>query len=264
MPAREHDEDLRLVETGALEVEGRLLDASNATLFCSIEANGRRANAVYKPIAGERPLWDFPDGTLAGREVATYLISRAAELGTVPPTVMRDGPAGPGMVQLWIEVAGEELVDVRLPGDVPSGWYKVLYAHDRFGAPVVLAHADRPELRELALLDMVVNNTDRKGGHVLHGVDGFIYGVDHGICLHRDPKIRTVLWGWAGEPLSSAEIEKLGKLRADVDGQLGEELTEHLTNEEIAALAGRTDDLLAAGVFPSPIEHVRSIPWPLF
>lgn len=264
LDADRQDDELHLVTNGELEVEGRLLDASNATLYCSIEADGVQANAVYKPISGERPLWDFPHGTLAGREVATYLIARASDLGTVPPTVFRDGPAGPGMVQLWIDVVDPELVDVCRPEDVPQGWHKVLYAHDRFGAPVVLAHSDRADVRELALLDVVVNNTDRKGGHVLHGTDGRAYGVDHGICLHSDPKLRTVLWGWAGEPLGEECSEKLRKLCAEVDGQLGEVLAAHLTAGEIRAVADRADRLLQAGVFPAPVEQVRSIPWPLF
>ncbi|MGH3449916.1 MAG: SCO1664 family protein [Haloechinothrix sp.] len=253
-----------MVTHGRLEIEGRLLEASNATLYCGIEFEGATAHAVYKPVAGERPLWDFRDGTLAGREVATYLISRAADLGTVPPTVLREGPLGVGMVQLWVEVSGDELVDVMRPQDVPGDWLRVLAAHDRFGEPAILAHADRADVRDLAVLDAVVNNTDRKGGHVLHGVDGRAYGVDHGICLHPDPKLRTVLWGWAGQALPSDSVERLRKLRADVDGQLGEKLGAHLTAAEVRALGDRISALLADGVFPEPDEHVRSIPWPLF
>ena len=128
----------------------------------------------------------------------------------------------------------------------------------------MLAHADRPDVAELAVLDVVVNNTDRKGGHVLHGPDDRAYGVDHGICLHQEPKLRTVLWGWAGEPLPESAKEKLTKLRSAVDGELGELLAEHITVAEVRALAARTDKLLAAGVFPTPTEQVRAIPWPLF
>ncbi|MGH3470320.1 MAG: SCO1664 family protein, partial [Thermocrispum sp.] len=151
--------DLELITHGRLEVSGRLVDASNATLYCTIELDGRAGHAVYKPIAGERPLWDFPHGTLAGREVATYAVAEATGLGLVPPTVLRDGPFGPGMVQLWIEAPAGELVDIRRPADVPEGWCHVLVARDRAGGPVVLAHADRPDVAELAVLDIVVNNT---------------------------------------------------------------------------------------------------------
>ncbi|PXY22513.1 SCO1664 family protein [Prauserella muralis] len=268
MPARHLDPAdpaaKELVARGRLDVEGRLVDASNVTLFCSVELDGLSANAVYKPVRGERPLWDFPDGTLAGREVATYLIAEAAELASVPPTVLRDGPFGEGMVQLWVETAEDDLVDVCAPEELPEGWRVVLHAHDRLGEPAVLAHADSPGVRELAVLDVVVNNTDRKGGHVLHGADGRVYGVDHGICLHTDPKLRTVLWGWAGEPLPGEAIDKLRKLRWAVDHDLGEALAELLTPAEVRAVAARADALLADGVFPAPAEDWRAIPWPLF
>src|SRR4051812_23545448 len=185
------------------------MPASNATFFGEIDG----VDVVYKPVSGERPLWDFPDGTLAGREVATAIISEAAGIGAIPPTVLRDGPFGPGMVQLWIETTEDDLVEVRAPDDLPDGWRVVLHAHDRLGEPAVLAHADHPGLRDLAVLDIVVNNTDRKGGHLLPGLDGRVYGVDHGICLHTDPKLRTVLWGWIGEPVPPDTVEKLRKLR---------------------------------------------------
>ncbi|TKG72318.1 SCO1664 family protein [Prauserella endophytica] len=253
-----------LVARGRIDVEGRLVDASNVTLFCNIELDGVSANAVYKPVNGERPLWDFPDGTLAGREVATYLVAEAAELGSVPPTVLRDGPFGEGMVQLWIETTDEELVDVCAPEDLPEGWRVVLHAHDRLGEPAVLAHADHQGLRDLAVLDIVVNNTDRKGGHVLAGGDGRIYGVDHGICLHTDPKLRTVLWGWVGDPLPGESVDKLQKLRWALDHELGETLAAHLTRAEIRAVARRADQLLAEPVFPAPGDDWRAIPWPLF
>ncbi|PRX44979.1 putative repeat protein (TIGR03843 family) [Prauserella shujinwangii] len=253
-----------LIRHGRLDVEGRLVDASNVTLFCAVELDGLSANAVYKPVSGERPLWDFPDGTLADREVATYLIAEAAGLANVPPTALREGPFGAGMVQLWVETAEEELVDVRSPDDVPEGWRVVLHAHDRVGEPAVLVHADRPGVRDLAVLDIVVNNTDRKGGHVLSGADGRVYGVDHGICLHAEPKLRTVLWGWIDEPLPGETSDRLRRLRSAVDHDLGKALTEHLTRREVRALAERIDRLLAEGRFPAPGDEWRAIPWPLF
>lgn len=253
-----------LVAHGRMRVEGRLVDASNVTLLCAVELDGVTAKAVYKPVSGERPLWDFPDGTLAGREVATYLVAEAAELAHVPPTVLRDGPFGEGMVQLWVETDDEDLVDVCAPEDAPEGWRVVLHAHDRLGEPAVLVHSSLDGVRDLAVLDVVVNNTDRKGGHVLSGVDGRVYGVDHGICLHTDPKLRTVLWGWLGERLPDETVDKLRKLRWSVDHELGEALVPHLTRAEVAALAGRIDGLLAEGVFPAPGEQWRAIPWPLF
>lgn len=254
----------QLIERGRLEVEGRLVDASNVTLFCSVELDGVRANAVYKPVSGERPLWDFPDGTLAGREVATYLLSAASGIGSIPPTVLRAGPLGTGMAQLWVETSEEELIAVRPPAEVPEGWRIVLHAHDRLGEPAVLAHADHPGIRDLAVLDIIANNTDRKGGHVLCGADGRVYGVDHGICLHTEPKLRTVLWGWIGDPLPRDVVDKLRALPEKIAGPLGEELSPHLTRPEIAAIAGRAERLLAAGVFPEPGDDWRAVPWPLF
>jgi len=260
---------LELLCDGRIEVKGRLVEASNATLFVTVEANGLSADAVYKPIRGERPLWDFPDGTLAGREVASYLVCRAAGWELVPPTVLRPGPFGPGMVQLWVEVDGErDLVDVVGPQDVPDGWRRVLRARDRFGDPAVLIHADRAELRRLAALDVIINNADRKGGHVLAGVDGAVYGVDHGICLHYEDKLRTVLWGWHDEPLPPDVVDGierlLGQLRVRSGEGLAAELAPHLTRKERQALLERAERLLAVGRFPSPSGDWPAIPWPAF
>ncbi|SMC83253.1 SCO1664 family protein [Lentzea albidocapillata] len=256
---------LRLLEHGRIEVEGRLVDASNATLFCKISLDGVDAQCVYKPVRGERPLWDFPDGTLAGREVATYLISAASGIGVVPPTVLRAGPFGSGMVQLWVETREEdELVDIIGVDDVKPGWIPVFHAHDRFGDPAVLVHADHPRVAEMSAFDVVVNNADRKGGHVLHALDGAVYGVDHGICLHTEPKLRTVLWGWAREPLPDHVVEALRRLRSELDATLGESLHEHLTRAEVRAVGERVDKLLAAGVFPEPSGDWPAIPWPAF
>ena len=259
------DGALDLLEHGRIEVEGRLVDASNATLFCRIGLDGVTAQCVYKPVRGERPLWDFPDGTLAGREVATFLVSEASGLGLVPPTVLRPGPFGPGMVQLWVETReDDDLVDIVAEEQVRPGWRGVLRAHDRFGEPAVLVHADHPRMALMAAFDAVVNNADRKGGHVLHAVDGGVYGVDHGICLHAEDKLRTVLWGWLGEPLPPEAVEALRRVRSGLDGGLGEDLHEHLTRAEVRALAERVDKLLAAGVYPEPSGEWPAIPWPAF
>ncbi|WP_438672246.1 SCO1664 family protein [Solihabitans fulvus] len=254
-----------LLTRGRIEVQGRMVDASNATLFCGISLDGVEAQCVYKPVRGERPLWDFPDGTLAGREVASYLISEASGLHVVPPTILRPGPFGPGMVQLWVEThEGEDLVDVVPEAELREGWRAVLHAHDRFGSPAVLAHANHPGLALMAAFDVVVNNADRKGGHVLHTPDGAVYGVDHGICLHTENKLRTVLWGWLGEPLPEPAVEALHRIRAGLDGALGEALSEHLTRAEVRALTERVEKLSAEGVFPEPSDEWPAIPWPAF
>jgi uncharacterized repeat protein (TIGR03843 family) len=260
---------LKFLTEGRIEVKGRLVDASNATLFCEITADGVTAECVYKPVSGERPLWDFPDGTLAGREVATFLISQASGLDVVPPTVLRPGPFGPGMVQLWVDTKeGGDLVDVVSPDEVPQGWRVVLHAHDRFGDPAVLAHSNHPKVRLMAAFDVIVNNADRKGGHVLHGTDDGVYGVDHGICLHSENKLRTVLWGFLGQPLPNEARHALRRLRvaldAERDGELADQLNEHITRREVRALSRRVDDLLARPVFPQPVSDHRAIPWPAF
>jgi uncharacterized repeat protein (TIGR03843 family) len=256
---------LEFLSRGRLEVEGRLVDASNATLFCSISVDGVDAECVYKPVSGERPLWDFPDGTLAGREVGTFLVSEASGLHVVPPTVLRPGPFGPGMVQLWVSTKeGDDLVDVVSPEELNTDWRVVLHAHDRFGDPAVLAHADAPGIRLMAALDVVVNNADRKGGHVLHAPDGNVYGVDHGICLHTENKLRTVLWGFVGERLPEEAIAGLERLRGELHGGLADDLNEHITRREVRAIIARTHALLADPVFPEPSGEWRAVPWPAF
>jgi uncharacterized repeat protein (TIGR03843 family) len=235
---------LELLERGTLEVEGRLVDASNATLFCTIKRDGARATCVYKPIAGERPLWDFPSGTLAGREVAAYLVSRAAGWNIVPPTVMRDGPFGPGMCQLWIDVDGQ--VD--------------LIALSR--------REDHPGLREMAVFDAVINNADRKIGHLLPVADGHLYGCDHGVTFSEDYKLRTVLWQWRGKVLPRHSVEVLRHLSDGLSdgalkgGWLARELGKHLTPGEVEATRVRVNTLLKHRVHPFPPDDWPAVPWP--
>jgi uncharacterized repeat protein (TIGR03843 family) len=230
---------LALLAGGELTVHGRLVDASNATLYCAVSAAAATATCVYKPVAGERPLWDFPDGTLAGREVAAYLVSEAGGWGVVPPTVLRDGPFGPGMCQLWIDV--DESVDV-----------------------IGLVRCDDPVLRPMALFDAVVNNADRKGGHLLPLSAQRIYGVDHGLCFHEQDKLRTVLWGWRGSRLSAAERDQLDQLALALAGSLGASLAEHLTRREVTTLRQRVSRLLRTGRMPNPTREWPSVPWPPF
>jgi uncharacterized repeat protein (TIGR03843 family) len=258
------EDALALLRHGDLELEGRLVDASNATLRAVITADGVTARCVYKPVHGERPLWDFPDGTLADREVAAYRLSTGAGFDVVPPTVLRDGPIGPGMCQLWID---EERQDQPLLGfvptrQVPTDWRRIAAARDDRGRPYALAHADDPRLARMAIFDAVINNADRKGGHVIATVDGRVYGVDHGVSFHTEDKLRTILWGWVDEPLPAEGVELLEKLRAELNGRLGVALGAHLTEMEAGALAMRVDRLLATRCFPQPSEDWPSIPWP--
>jgi uncharacterized repeat protein (TIGR03843 family) len=256
---------VELLERGKLEIEGRLLTASNATFVGQVDLDGTTAACVYKPVRGERPLWDFPDGTLANRERAAYLVSVATGVTQVPPTVLRDGPFGPGMCQLWIDEDPEqEMVDVVPSGDVEDGWLHVLDAEDQHRHPVSLVHRDHPDLQLMVVLDAVVNNADRKGGHVLVDDEGRMYGVDHGVCFHREEKLRTVLWGWAGERLTEPCREVLRRLQTALQGDLGDDLGELLSRDELAMVTRRAERLLRTGRFPSPSAGWPAIPWPAF
>lgn len=232
------DEAIELLRAGEISIEGRLVDASNATFYCALEYEGQSAACVYKPIAGERPLWDFPNGTLAEREVAAYEVSVAMGWPIVPPTVLRDGPAGPGMVQLWVDA--DESVDIS-----------------RF-----MRRRDVERLRQIAVLDAVINNADRKGGHLLPTPNGHVYGVDHGVSFNVDDKLRTVLWQWAGARLPGEACEVLAELRAELDGALGERLGELLTRHEVARTRSRVAALLRTGRHPEPNGDWPPVPWP--
>ncbi|MBN0039813.1 SCO1664 family protein [Cellulosimicrobium cellulans] len=264
------------LDTAPLEVVGRIRAASNATFLARVGA----VSVVYKPVAGEKPLWDFPDGTLAGREVAAYLVSEALGWGVVPRTWLRDGPLGPGMVQLWQDVdAAQSPVDVVLTSEVPrDGVRTVLEGVDEDDRPVSVVHEDSPWLRRMAVFDAVVNNADRKGGHVLPLPDGRRLGVDHGVTFHVEPKLRTVLWGWLGETLNDDELAGVERVRAGLgarvatgtgtasgtDGELGHRLRGLLAPDEVAALAERCDRLLRTARFPAPEGDMPAVPWPLF
>jgi uncharacterized repeat protein (TIGR03843 family) len=233
------DDALRLLRDGELSVEGRLYDASNATLYCTVTLDGVTVPCVHKPIVGERPLWDFPDGTLAHREVAAYAVSVATGWDIVPPTVLRDGPFGPGMCQLWIDI--DERVDLAS-----------------------LARSDHPQLRRMAVFDAVINNADRKGGHLLPAPDGHLYGVDHGVCFSVDDKLRTLLWRWRGKRLTDEAIDVLSLLRARLEGELGDVLRELLYDDEVRATIDRVDRLLATARHPMPSGDWPPVPWPPF
>ncbi|MFC8997516.1 SCO1664 family protein [Streptomyces rochei] len=254
-----------LLALGELTVRGRIRDASNAALYCTVTHQGREVACVYKPVAGERPLWDFPDGTLAQREVAAYEVSEATGWGLVPPTVLREGPYGEGMVQLWIEAVPETellaLVDTEEPG---PGWKAVALAEVGEGRTALLVHADDERLRRLAVLDAVINNADRKGGHLLPAAGERLYGIDHGVTFHAEDKLRTLLWGWAGEPLTGEALAVLDGLREALKdgGTLATRLGALITPAELDATRARVASLIESGKHPEPGGEWPAIPWP--
>jgi uncharacterized repeat protein (TIGR03843 family) len=237
---------LEILREGELQLVGRLVGSTNHAMLgrvtrdCPEPEPPQSIEAVYKPTAGERPLDDFPDGTLARREVAAFLVSEVTGWHIVPPTVLRDGPFGEGAVQLWIDV--DPAVDV-----------------------VEMVIADDPRLRRIAVLDTALNNTDRKGGHLLPVAGGsHVYGVDHGVCFSTVSKLRTVLWGWRGTPFEPEELDGLARIADALRGDLARDLAPLLSRTEIAATRRRVDSLVAAGRFPYPRPDWPAIPWPPF
>ncbi|MCM2390352.1 SCO1664 family protein [Streptomyces albipurpureus] len=256
---------LDLLAQGELTIRGQVREASNAVLFGSVSHAGEEASCVYKPVAGERPLWDFPDGNLAQREVAAYEVSEALGWSLIPPTVLRDGPYGQGMVQLWIEADTSASLLGLVEGEEPGeGWKAVGFAEVGQGRTALLVHADDIRLRRLAVLDAVINNGDRKGGHLLPVADGALYAIDHGVTFHVDDKLRTLLWGWAGEPLSGEAVTALGALSAalTVGEPLDTRLAQLLTPAEVTAVRARVSALRDTGRHPVPSGEWPAIPWP--
>ncbi|MET9034176.1 SCO1664 family protein [Streptomyces mirabilis] len=257
-----------LLALGELKVRGRIREASNAVLYCSVSYEGRDAFCVYKPIAGERPLWDFPDGTLAQREVAAYEVSEATGWGLVPTTVLRDGPYGEGMCQLWVEALpeadGDGLLALVEAEEPAAGWKAIGFAEVGEGETALLVHADDVRLRRLAVLDAVINNADRKGGHLLPTGEGRLYGIDHGVTFNAENKLRTLLWGWAGESLTPEAVEVLTSLRDGLapGAPLATRLAELITTTEIDATRARVEAMLASGKHPEPSGEWPAIPWP--
>lgn len=251
---------------GDLIVLGRLAGSSNATLLSTVtSSNGLEIKCVYKPVHGERPLWDFPEGSLAGREVAAYELSDFLGWEVIPTTVWRDeGPYGEGSVQLWVEESQDAgVVDLVATTDQPEGWLHVLTGENEAGESVSVIHQHRADLQQIAVLDALMNNADRKAGHVLVGDGDRLWGIDHGLTFHDEPKLRTVLWGWAGERIPRALVKDMERLQENWPS-VERILEEYLAVHEILAFRERLDELLAIERFPIPSTQWPAIPWPLF
>ena len=240
MVKNSQDHHLQVLHAGRIQVAGQFMWGSNYTFLVKVETQEKALQAVYKPLRGERPLWDFPPGSLAAREVAAYLTSTALGWDLVPPTVLRDdGPAGPGSLQLYLNVD-------------PERHY------------FTFSDEERQRLRPVVAFDVLINNADRKGGHILLGSDDHLWLIDHGVCFHRDYKLRTVAWDFVGEPIPEAITNDLKTFhhRLVMDADLQADYAALLSQAEIEAIAMRAEQLITDGHFPEP-DGVRPYPWPL-
>ena len=239
-----------------LKIIGQMVNASNSTLVVEDEVN----RYIYKPESGERPLWDFPDGTLHKRERAAFVMSEILGWNLVPKTQLSEGPYGVGSLQNWLE-AQVTVVDIFPPGEVPDKWLTVITGLDENGHEVTLAHANEPRLKQIAVFDALINNADRKAGHILTDEEGNLFGIDHGLTFHDEDKLRTVLWGWINEPIPEKLLSDLAAAASQIPTS---ELTQLLSEAEISALLTRLENLLTTKKMPIPSPHWPAVPWPVF
>lgn len=239
-----------------IQVVGQMVNASNSTLV--VESEGNRY--IYKPRSGERPLWDFPDHTLHLRERAAFVCSEMLGWNIIPETFIQDGPYGIGSFQKWID-AEPATVDIFPPNEVPEGWLTIMSGIDEEGKQVTLAHQNSPRLFQIAIFDAIVNNADRKAGHLLTDASGQTYGIDHGVTFNFEDKLRTVLWGWIGEEIPEEFVKDIESLKEKITNS---ELEELLDVEEIDALFHRLDTILTQPVMPMPSPSWPAVPWPIF
>lgn len=241
MPELSPSKAREILTNGDISLQGQFLLGSNYTFLVKVIHEDQEVEAVYKPMRGEQPLWDFPPASLAGREVAAYMVSEALGWGFVPVTVLREGPFGPGSLQLHIE-------------------YNPNYHYFNFKA------VDTARLRPVVLFDLLVNNADRKGSHVFFQKRSHrLYGIDHGLCFHVEDKLRTVIWDFAGEPIPAELMEGVKESfgsRSFSTSPLCNSLANYLTPEELEALDTRAEALLARADFPDPPEDRRAYPYP--
>jgi len=238
------------------KVVGQMVNASNSTLV--VEVGTERF--IYKPRSGERPLWDFPDNTLHLRERAAYVVSEMLGWDIVPETTIQDGPYGIGSFQKWID-AEPTTVDIFPPTTVPDGWLTIITGFDETGVEVTLAHEDSLRLLQIAVFDALVNNADRKAGHLLTDAFGNTFGIDHGVTFNSEDKLRTVLWGWIGQHIPENLLSDLNELKQKI---YKSELEELLDQTEVSALLERLNTLLDQKTMPSPSPHWPAVPWPVF
>lgn len=240
MPEQDN-KTVNALQNGNITIKGEFVWGSNYTFLAEVSTDGEKFLSVYKPSRGEQPLWDFPAASLACREAAAYLVSKALGWELVPPTVFRENaPIGPGSLQLYID-------------------------HDPAIHYFNLKESDRQRLRPVVLFDLLINNADRKGSHLLFDQDHHLWLIDHGICFHAEDKLRTVIWDFVGEPIPTSLLDDLRSFvsELDPDTPLFKELQTMLTPDEVKALSLRARHLISAERFPDPGPDQRPFPWPL-
>ena len=255
---------LDLLLSGEIEIEGLIPDSSNGALKVLVSDDKQNIHAILKPEVSIRPLWDFPALDLNNREYATYLLDRELELNYVPETVMRNvNGIGNSLIQEWVEESDNDLIIVKSPDDIPEDYLKVLQGYDELNKLITLAHKDDRDLRNLCLFDLVINNADRKGGHLLMDSDHKMWAIDHGVSWHQESKIRTVLWGWIGADFNKEDLNLLEKAK-DILQTWKEQEFDYLSKIEIGQAIIRTEELLKVNAFPQPGNQWPAVPWPIF
>ena len=257
-------DNLDLLLNGEIEIEGLIPDSSNGALKVLVSNSKQSVEAIIKPEVSIRPLWDFPDLDLNNREYATYLLDRELNLNYVPDTVMRNVEGiGKSLIQEWVTESDNDLIIVKSPEDIPEEYLKVLQGYDELNKLITLAHKNNRDLRNLCLFDLVINNADRKGGHLLIDSANKMWAIDHGVSWHFESKIRTVLWGWIDETFNEQDIALLNNAKKVIQTWKNEEFI-YLSEEEIEQAIKRVDGLLKENAFPQPGDQWPAVPWPIF
>ena len=257
-------DNLDLLLNGEIEIEGLIPDSSNGALKVLVSNSKQSVEAIIKPEVSIRPLWDFPDLDLNNREYATYLLDCGLNLNYVPDTVMRNVEGiGKSLIQEWVTESDNDLIIVKSPEDIPEEYLKVLQGYDELNKLITLAHKNNRDLRNLCLFDLVINNADRKGGHLLMDSANKMWAIDHGVSWHFESKIRTVLWGWIDETFNDQDIALLNNAKKVIQTWKNEEFI-YLSEEEIEQAIKRVDGLLKENAFPQPGDQWPAVPWPIF
>ena len=253
-----------LLSTGEIEIEGLIPDSTNGALKLLITKGDEQIAAIAKPDVSIRPLWDFPNMDLNKREYATFLFDRQLELGFVPETVIRDiAGFGNALVQHWIRETENDLIIVQSPDNIPKSYLRVLQGYDELNKLITLAHKDDQDLRKLCLIDLIINNADRKGNHLITDGNNKMWAIDHGVSWHEEPKIRTVLWGWINQEFNESDLDLLSLAKSTLEDWLANDF-QYLEKSEIECALERLDELVKNKRFPAPGSEWPAVPWPIF